>query len=129
MLKIFASALSILFLLLGCGTKDDSSGGTSQALNTTTKCELVNSGMTSCFEYTNLPEANFSIASGACTQANGNFTAKAACSRTNNVGGCTQGGGQDSDVVKLVHYYYSPGLTADQVRQTCTSEGEQYVAP
>ena len=130
MLKFFGIFLSILLLVGGCGAKDDSSGGSSPSLDTTTKCDLVNSGVTSCFEYTNLPEANFSVASAACTQVNGTFTPKAACSRTNNVGGCTQGGSsaQDGDI-RLVHYYYSPGQTGDQVKQLCSGAGEQYVAP
>jgi hypothetical protein len=128
MLKLLGFAVS-LFVLVACGTEDDSSGSSSQALDTTTKCDVVTSGDKSCYEYTNLPEANFSIASAACAEVNGTFTPKAACSRTSNVGGCTQGGsvGQGSDI-KLVHYYYSP-MTVDQVKQLCSGAGEQYVAP
>ncbi len=128
MLKLLGFAMSLL-VLVACGTKDDSSGSSSQALDTTTKCEVETSGVKSCFEYTNLPEANFSVGSGACTGVSGTFTPKAACSRTSNVGGCTQGGsvGQGSDI-KLVHYYYSP-MTVDQVKQLCSGASEQYVAP
>jgi len=130
MLKSFESGLLVLLLMVGCG-KENSSGGSSQSLDTTTKCEIEASQTTmkTCFEYTNLPEANFSIPSGSCAEAKGTFTAKAACSRTDNVGGCTQGGSStQGSNIKLVIYYYSPGVTVDQAKRFC-GQNEQYVTP
>jgi hypothetical protein len=131
MRRSFESCLLVLLLTFGC-SKDGSSGGSSQVLNTTTKCEIEasDSSLKTCFEYTNLPEANFSIASSSCAEVSGTFTAKAACSRTDNVGGCTQGGDSvQGSNIKLVLYYYSPGMTVDQTKQTCGAQNSQYVAP
>ena len=132
MLKSFGQLLLVLLPIVGCEAKEKSSGGSSPSLNTTTKCEFESSQTTvkSCFEYTNLTEANFTVASGACTEAKGSFTAKVACSRTNNVGGCTQGGNVGKDSIgKLVFYFYSPGMTVDQVKRSCSDQNEQYVPP
>jgi hypothetical protein len=118
-------------LVVACVAKEKSPGGSSQALDTTTKCEIEASGATlkTCFEYTKLPEEYFSVASRSCADEKGAFTSKAACSRTDNVGGCTQGAGATGNTVgQLVLYYYSPGVTEEQARRLCGENG-QFVAP
>ena len=132
--------LSCLFILLimiaGCKKTDTGSSGSNNdaqaavGINGTTKCDTTTASGPLCYEYTGLPEAGVSVAKASCDDSKGTFTPKAACSRVNNVGGCTQGGsGLGSTLGKLVIYVYSPSYTADKVKQLCANEKEQYVQP
>lgn len=99
-------------------------------LSGTTRCDTMTASGVLCYEYTGLQESGFSVAKASCDQSKGTFTAKAACSRANNVGGCTQGvNGGNTTAGKLVIYVYAPNYTAEKVKQLCQSENEHFVQP
>ena len=109
----------------GNGTKEPVS---STSFANTTKCDVETAGTKTCYEYTNLPEASFSIAKSSCSEQKGVFKANAACSREGNVGGCTQSGNGKGQA-RLVAYNYSPGSDVNTTKQFCQMQQEQYVKP
>lgn len=93
-------------------------------------CDVQNNQYQYCYEWENVPEPAFGTVKETCDSLKGTLKTKQNCSRTQNVGGCTQGGqSNDASTMDLTIFYYGPSYTAQKVKQGCEAQKEIYIQP